>query len=520
MGLGMYLCQYFCASEDEYLVVDNLISREPFKSQWLVTDGPKLRFLACVPLRSQLYNMIIGTYIVVDDKPRNGLSESERDFILEMGVTVMDHLEAQRNNRKQYRSERMVKAIGLFIEGKSTLREWWLQGGHKSQKTTVRKRSTNEAASLEGKADLEFGVQDPVEQPSLRSMESFSEQSHFPSLSRSMSSSTISNVHYQADGRPRMPNRDSLFSSSDTTAPSAVFSHNSPPESVTTAETAEGSATRHVRHTSVAFDMPSENVSADVAKELQEALLTKDIKAVFSRASNLIREASGVDGSIFFDASVSSFGSASELDIMGQKALGNFNIDETMTTSDEDLTRRLSDTDNTSKQTTDSKQSESHCSILGFSTRKRSSLKGHSALPEYQSFPDKVLRMILKRYPHGKIFNFEKDGSFSSSDTDNAYLGRRNEADESKKLSQSKMTKRRRRISREAESEALLKALPGARSIFWFPLWDSSREKWYAGSLVSKSSQSYILASHHVSSLPYFYFTGLDHESHPNSLSH
>jgi hypothetical protein len=222
----------------------------------------------------------------------------------------------------------------------------------------------------------------------------------------------------------------------------------------------------------------------DVSKELQEALLTKDIKAVFSRASNLIREASGVDGSIFFDASVSSFGAASEANVMGQKAPGNFRIDETITTSDDDLTRRSSDTDNSGKQAAENSQPESYCSILGFSTRKQSSLKGHSPPPEHESFPDKVLRTILKRYPHGKVFNFEEDGSFSSSDTDNAYLGGENEVDGQKRASQSAMTNRRRRISREAEAEALLKALPGARSIFWFPLWDSSREKWYAGSLV------------------------------------
>jgi hypothetical protein len=485
MGLGIYLCNHFASTEEESLVVDNLATTEPFSSQFLVTDGPKLRFLACVPLRSQLSNIIIGTYIVVDDKPRDGLSEDEREFIIQMGVTVMDHLEAQRNTRKQYRSERMVKAIGLFIEGKSTLREWWLQGGHVSQKTTVRKRMRSDATSLEGQADLEFGIQEPVERPSLPDVEIFPEQGHRPSISRSLSSTT-SNIHHRGDGRPTMPNRDSAFSLSDTTTASAIFSQNSPPESVTTVETTDRTNIEHVRHTSVAFDMLPENVSTDVSKELQEALLTKDLKAIFSRASNLIREASGVDGSIFFDATVGSFGAALEADVM-EPAPGNFQVDERMTTSDEDATRRSSDTDNAGMPITEPSQTESHCSILGFSTRKRSSLKGHSPPSEHRSFPIPVLRTLLKRYPHGKAFNFEEDGSFSSSDTDNAYFRGGNEADGPRKLSQSKTMTRRRRISREAEAEALLKALPGARSIFWFPLWDSSREKWYAGSLVSKT---------------------------------
>jgi signal transduction histidine kinase len=490
-GLGMQLCKHFCASEKDipYAVFGDLRKEDDFKNQRVVTEGPQIRFLACVPLRSPLYNMIIGTYIVVDDKPRDCLDEDELEFLVDMGVTVMDHLEAQRNNRKQYRSERMVKAIGLFIEGKSTLREWWLQYGHKAQQTTVRKRTRNGGAStLEGQADIEFGVQDPLPNFSNQSMSILSEQDGRPPLSQSPSSSTLSHLDHRGDGRPPIPSRESMFSSSDTTIRSSVFSPAPRAASVTTVDTTEGSATDHVRHSSVAFDMPPESVTADVSKELQEALLTKDLKAVFSRASNLIREAGGVDGSIFYDASVGSFGAASEKDVMGQKAPGNFHIDEGPTTSDDELARKASDTDTSAKETEDTSPSENYCSILGFSTRKRSSLKGHSPPPEYHTFPDRVLRTLLKRYPHGKVFNFDEDGSFSSSDTDNAYLGEENDADMPKRFSKPENANRRRRISREAEAAALLKALPGARSIFWFPLWDPSRERWYAGSLVYTTS--------------------------------
>jgi signal transduction histidine kinase len=489
-GLGMQLCKIFTDAEEKlpYAVFEDLTKNDDLKNQKVVTEGPKIRFLACAPLRSPLYNMVIGTYIVTDDKPRAGLSEDELEFLADMGVTVMDHLEAQRNNRKQYRSERMVKAIGLFIEGKSTLREWWLQYGHKAQQTTVRKRSQGETTTLQTLADAEFGVQDPVKQLSSQSMEFLGDHDR-PRLSRSPSSSTISHIDRRGDGRPSIPNRDSNFSSSDTTIRSAVFSHAPRAASITTVDTSEGSYIDHVRHSSVAFDMPPESATAEVSKELQEALLTKDLKAVFSRASNLIREAGGVDGSIFFDASVGSFGAASEKDIMGQKAPGGFHLDEATTTSEDEMARRSSDTDTSTKQTRNNDRIENCCSILGFSTRKRSSLKGHSPPPEYQSFPDRVLRTLLKRYPHGKVFNFDEDGSFSSSDTDNAYIGEGDDGtDGPRRIHEPKSTNRRRRISREAEAAALLKALPGARSIFWFPLWDPTRERWYAGSLVYTTS--------------------------------
>jgi hypothetical protein len=477
-GLGMKLCKLFCTSEEkiQYAVFDDLRNVDEFKNELVVTEGPQIRFLACVPLRSPLYNLIIGTYIVTDDKPHEGLTEDEIEFLVDMGVTVMDHLEAQRNNKKQYRSERMLKAVSLFIEGKSTLREWWLQGGHKAQQTSAKKRVRSDAKTLESQADVEFGVQEPVEQLSQHTQE-LSEHDERPPLSRSPSSSTLSHIDRRGDGRPRIPDRDSTFSSSDTTIRSAVFSQAPRAASITTVDTTEGSTTEHVRHSSVAFDMPSEE--GNISKELQEALLTKDLKLVFSRASNLIREAGGVDGSIFFDASVGSFGAATEGDIMGQKAPGNFHIDEAPTTSEDDLIRKSSDTDDAAKQ-----KAENYCSTLGFSNRTRSSLKGHAPPDEYKTFPERVLRMLLKRYPHGKVFNFDEDGSFSSSDTDNAYLGGDNGTDGPRKFSNSETTSRRRRVSREAEAAALLKALPGARSIFWYPLWDPSRERWYAGSFV------------------------------------
>ena len=94
MGLGMQLCKQFCASTDEspYLVVNDLTKHDAYKDQCLVKEGPMLRFLACVPLRSPLYKMIIGTYIVVDDKPRDGLNDEELEFLKDLGITCMDHL--------------------------------------------------------------------------------------------------------------------------------------------------------------------------------------------------------------------------------------------------------------------------------------------------------------------------------------------------------------------------------------------------------------------------------------------
>lgn len=110
-------------------------------------------------------------------------------------------------------------------------------------------------------------------------------------------------------------------------------------------------------------------------------------------------------------------------------------------------------------------------------------------------------RVLAKRYPHGKIFNFEDDGSISSSDNDvqpgtvlNATSTNLRTNSTRPCTDKELRTRRaRRQLSREAEAAAILAVLPGVRSVAWFPLWDSASERWYAGSLIWSLSPTRVL---------------------------
>lgn len=65
----------------------------------------------------------IGSLCVLDDKPRDVLSDVEIRFLGDMVITIMAHLEIGRVKEEYRRSEKMVKGLGLFVEGGSTLRE-------------------------------------------------------------------------------------------------------------------------------------------------------------------------------------------------------------------------------------------------------------------------------------------------------------------------------------------------------------------------------------------------------------
>lgn len=91
------------------------------------------------------------------------------------------------------------------------------------------------------------------------------------------------------------------------------------------------------------------------------------------------------------------------------------------------------------------------------------------------------------------MFNFDEDGQMSS-DSDPASSGVETPAGQHPFMPSSiELKMRQKRQSLEAEAKAILRVLPGARSVFWFPLWDSSRDRWFAGSLVWSTSPTRVL---------------------------
>ncbi|RDL40639.1 uncharacterized protein BP5553_00618 [Venustampulla echinocandica] len=478
--IGAELAKHFTSTDDRYVVINDLTKHDLYKEKCVVVGTPYLRFIAAVPLRTPNSLVVIGNYIVADDKPRDGLTESEIEFMMDVGVTVMDYLEAGLLKRKQYRAERMIKAIGLFIEGKSSLRDWWLESGHKHQQVTLIRYRKREAAPLDHLADAEFGVQDPVNNLA-KAMEHWPDDDLAPCVSRTPSSSAPSKADI-GDGRPMLPRGDSHFTSSNTVTTQATLTSRSWKDnsSVTTLDNMSEAPTNYSenRH-SGNFESAAPQLSDDISKELQKALVSSETKHIFSRASNLIREAIGVQGVIFFDASVGTFGASSDRDIMDEKAPGQFHRDQPPTSSEDEPGQKIppkvrfsgkNDSDCTERP------SEKCCNILGYSTRRRSSLRRHRPPEEYERLPEAVMRRLLKRYPHGKVFNFDADGYISHSETNPSPEGK----SDSKTL--------RKRHSREAEAKAIVSVLPEARSVFWFPLWDQHRERWYAGTLVWSSS--------------------------------
>lgn len=90
--VGSELVSHFCRTGDDILVINDMTKDLVYKEKCVVKEDPHVTFAAAVPLISPRSGLVVGVYVAVDDRPRDGLSECERQFLLDMGVTVADYL--------------------------------------------------------------------------------------------------------------------------------------------------------------------------------------------------------------------------------------------------------------------------------------------------------------------------------------------------------------------------------------------------------------------------------------------
>ncbi|KFY07765.1 hypothetical protein V492_06843 [Pseudogymnoascus sp. VKM F-4246] len=199
---------------------------------------------------------------------------------------------------------------------------------------------------------------------------------------------------------------------------------------------------------------------------------------VFSKAANIIRESTEVEGCLFVDATMEAYRSPSQTSI-SIDSIGPFST--------------VSSSDDNSDHAAGGK-SWRHCSVLGYSTTDKSSIDGDSSKQHATALPDKFLAKLLQRYPKGKIFNFgadgvlqsdssEDDGNFSPSElTENLSL--LSNSGDNINYASMRDKSRKKPWARHREGSVLKKAFPGVRSVAFTPVWDPRKDRWYAGCFV------------------------------------
>ncbi|KAK8070598.1 hypothetical protein PG997_010801 [Apiospora hydei] len=197
--------------------------------------------------------------------------------------------------------------------------------------------------------------------------------------------------------------------------------------------------------------------------------------SIFKRAANVMRESLDIGDVTFFNASSGSFGSRVDTLPSRDQPSDHFS---TSSSSDEM-----------------SQQSRAHdsgtCHLLGTSRSVLSNSHDPSSTGPPVSLPASLLSSLLKRYPRGRVFNFDEHGTLQTSESSEDSAHTILDGTPTQKL-QKAPTKTR--WSRQRQGEALLDMFPGARSICFVPIWDNKRERWYAGGLACTYEPNRIFA--------------------------
>jgi signal transduction histidine kinase/GAF domain-containing protein len=414
------------------MVVNDITKNPRFKGKPFLALRPSVRFFASVPLRTKT-GFEIGTLSVMSDMPRNGLSDVEAIFLEDLALTVMDHLEMTRVKEAHRRGEKMVKGLGLFVDGRSHLGEWWLDDQSASEK--VQNRS-GEASLLQ-----ESNLGHAVKSGKVRNLES-----------RNMSSlpgNVLTKAHTLST------NSSTLTPSLNPTLPHLKsFAHQPQDEPV----------------------MSTPVTRARIAPGLQESMLSANLKDMFSRASNIIKQCIEVDGTLFLDGSIGTFG--------GHTGESHRRLEQELRIQNAEISDPSSNNTSpelfTMRRVEARRQSQKKCGILGYSSKGGSSLEQDQAPESFTMVPESFLQDLLNKYPRGQVFDIDEEGflippvpSISDTSMDGT-------------ATQAKARQRLVRLasidnSKAAEAIALVKIFPGARSVAFSPMWDSHRERFFSG---------------------------------------
>ncbi|CAN8105451.1 unnamed protein product [Discula destructiva] len=379
---------------------------------WCAPGSPA-RFYAAVPIRSRR-GINIGVYCVIDTVPRKDWNDRSTQTMRELSQTIMDYLELRRAKHEYRHSERMTRGLGSFVDGKATTSAW--------------------DAGLETLAGAEGA---------LNTNQQYIERQKEADAMRRDSMPYPSSLESPLEDRTSISTGTGVLVTASIPSTPAMTTMVYPPS------TERG----RVLVTSK-IDRTSNN----------DHETTKDI---FSKAANIIRESIEIEGALFLDASLKSFGGLTSPLVP----------DQGTSTSPSDTNDDVSP-DKSSSESQSQSQSPC-CDVLGFSTSHSSSVDGAEAY-HYNNVPEKLLSALLRRYPRGKIFTFDEHGALESSDSSDADC----DSGISPVSAEAKVYRKRKRETpwaRHLEGTTISSIFQGARSVAFVPVWDAKKDRWYAG---------------------------------------
>ncbi|KAK6827965.1 hypothetical protein PG987_011306 [Apiospora arundinis] len=422
-------------AEDEHgnialpvIVIPDIRSDTGLASKPYIKSGKVGRAYAGVPIRTR-NGVNIGVLSLFKESPipENGWDLLHSQILRDVSRCIVEHLRSKRARIVSERAQRMARAIGSFVENRSTL-PYWEFGGDAEYP---------EEGTGEGALNAQQQAKDR-ETP-------FDDDDNHHEFHDGLFTNTLTQVPGQ------LP--DNMGSSLDDLKFKQEESLNS-----------AGSVQASGAHT------PKSDTSAP-----PEEMDTVD--QIFSRAANIIREAIETEGVVFLDAVPKAFGSLTK-EAESQEKLSS-PTPSALETSSSDDTR----SDNATNG-----EPGSYADILAFSTSDFSSINRDRLSSRTHRLTAKLLKAIVHKYPTGVILNFDEDGAIQTNDPstdDQASTSTEQQHDHASSTAsrRARGQSRARQSSQHKETpeEGLPKVFVGARSVAFVPVWDQKKEKCIAG---------------------------------------
>jgi signal transduction histidine kinase len=411
---------------------------ERFNASNLQSELSDIRFFIAVPIISPR-GFVIGALTAMGSKARYSEPDQDsRQFMKDMAATVMEYLSLRETTVKNRRAERMIVGLGSFVEGRSKLRDSWPEA-----------HTQHLASETSGE---------------LREAQLNIEQQDFQELAKKTGGKTLA---------IRQPPHRAHRSRANSPKPDKS-EQKTPPD-----------RTRNQKIPGIEFSQDSNTARAILAGSgLKQDAFPSSIRNVFSRAAILLRESIGAEGVMFLDANSQRFGDL--VDETKRRVSGSGYDDakiggnDESTGSESSSRRSISDTDQDSDNG-DLKVSE----CLGFSSSRVSSINDEERAGRAIMVPEPLFTSLINRYPNGKIFTYNANGSVSEdsdsrsqkeSGSDNATALHAEEYRSS--------SRRRRKPAFQRYADDLINIFSGARNVLILPIWDSDRHRWFAGALI------------------------------------
>jgi hypothetical protein len=460
-------------------IVDDLSADERFNTLPFVTGPPFLKFYGGVPLITKR-GIPIGSLFVVDDRLGRRLSQDEVHFMGTVAKTIMKHLEMSREVEEHRRGMKMSRGLASFVEGRAELVEADIEAEDGEGTKVAGQFETNPGVTRsKSKGSTRDSVASVIGSASAIERQ---EREYSAALSKTEESIMASHSHDDLSSRPDL-------------------------ESISQPTSFGGMSGTG---TSIGVSSPNDRIGLTPGEDVSEA---SSQRLLFSRASNLIREAFEVDGGVVFYDAQTGFSSELNRKESTVNALlredsqedSQLSSDELQGSSESHLEegeskatpplspRRYSLVPGAGTFSSTTADSKKTVEILGFSTPEASSIHGDTSpgTHAFNPFEEKSLHTLLRRYPRGKLWTFDSDGGVSSSSEDDTFKHLAKDPTEREK----DMRRVRVRSARnKSDAKFLSRHFPGVRHLLFVPLWDAGRSHWLSGCFVWSTEPTRILS--------------------------